>query len=543
MKIDKILIKNYKLFKDQVIKVNVGYNIFVGNNDSGKSTLLEILQIVISGKMNNYPFERQLKASYFNYQVRQNFILQLQNPESTIEELPSIVLEVYFKDVGSNSEYKGRNNYLGEDCPGINMSVKFNPIYSKAFVDMLKAGEIYDIPVEFYDVTWNDFSGNPIIFRTLPFKVSVMDTTKKDYSNSINKFISSNIAENLTSEEQVSLARTYRKIKHEFNSNESVASLNNRIRNSVRLDDKEIRLSMREEVLDAWKNEVSVDVEHTPFEDIGFGSQNLIKMELVMKENSQKSNFILFEEPENNLSFSNMSKLISRISSDDSKQVFISTHSSFVANKIGLKNIILLHQGQVRLLNDVNAETMDFFVKLPGYNTLRFLLAKKIILVEGPTDELIVQRAYFDKYGKLPIEDATDVITVDSLAFKRYCDLALLIKKPLNIITDNDNDIDKNIIEKYKDYIGNNDGLIKAYYEENEDLHTLEPSILAMNLSDSETFSRFKNALSKNGSMQNKSENEILSFMLSNKVEWGLRVFNSKECIKYPEYIEKAIKK
>src|SRR5699024_1478818 len=163
-----------------------------------------------------------------------------------------------------------------------------------------------------------------------------------------------------------------------------------------------------------------------------------IKMELVLNEESQKSNFILFEEPENNLSFSNMSKLIAKIKSDKSKQVFISTHSSFVANKIGLENIILLHNGCITPLNEVNTETMDFFMKLPGYNTLRFLLAQKVILVEGPTEELIIQKAYLDIYEKLPIEDGTDIISVDSLAFKRYCDLAILVDKEINIVTDND---------------------------------------------------------------------------------------------------------
>lgn len=326
MKISKILLHNYKLFKDEVIHVNLDYNIFVGNNDSGKSTLLEAIQTVISGKLNNYSFERQLKASCFNQQIRDEFRKKLD--QKNIDELPKIIVEVYLNDDGINLELKGTNNSLGEDCPGIRMSVNFNSIYADAFKTMLDAEEIYDIPVEFYEVKWTDFSGDPVVFRTLPFKVSLLDTTKKDYSNSVNRFVNSSVAEHLTDEEKASLARNYRKMKFDFNSNESVKNLNDRIEKNVRLDDKKIKLGIKEEVLDAWKNEVSIDVEAIPFEDIGFGSQNLIKMELVLNEESQKSNFILFEEPENNLSFSNMSKLISKIKNEESKQVFISTHSS-----------------------------------------------------------------------------------------------------------------------------------------------------------------------------------------------------------------------
>ncbi|WP_449354663.1 ATP-dependent nuclease [Virgibacillus natechei] len=540
MKINKIKIQNYKLFKDVVVSFNGGHNIFVGNNDSGKSTLLEVLQVSISGKLNNYPFDRQLKTSFFNSDVRKQFIDKVEREEE-ITELPSIVVEIYLNDDDTSSKMKGTNNLLGENCPGINMTMEFNPIYSDVFKKMLDKGDIYDIPIEFYDIKWRYFSGDPVIFRASPFKVSLLDTTKKDYSNSVNKFINSSVSEFLTDEEEVNLERSYRKMKHEFNKNPNVSSLNQRIEESVRLDDKKIQLGIKEEILDAWKNQVSIDVQDIPFEDIGFGSQNLIKMELVLNEESSKSNFILVEEPENNLSFSNMSKLISKINNDESKQVFISTHSSFVANKIGLKNIILLHEGNTGSLNQIPKDTMDFFKKLPGYNTVRFLLANRVILVEGPTDELIVQRAYYDIYGNLPIEEGTDVITVDSLAFKRYCDLALLVDKPLNILTDNDGNIKENINQKYKDYLEVEN--INFYIETDEDLYSLEPSVLSANEDNHDSFTTFKSVISKNGSMQNKTRQEVLYFMENNKAEWGLRVFDSDASIEYPEYIKNAIKK
>lgn len=542
MKIKKILIHNYKMFKDEIINVNEGFNIFVGNNDSGKSTLLEILQIIISGKIDNYSFERQIKASCFNYDVRLAFKEQLTHPQKKIQELPCIILEAYFTIDGENSEYKGTNNELGEDCPGIRMAVEFNPDYAKAFIDMLKAGEVYDIPIEFYKASWKDFGDNPIVFRSFPIRVSIIDTTQKDYSSAVNKFINSRVTSNLSSNEKVHLARAYRNMKNEFNKNENVILLNDRIAGEERLDDKKIKFGMREEILDAWMNEVSIDVENIPFEDMGFGTQNLIKMELVFKESTEKSNVILFEEPENNLAFANMSRLISKITHDKSKQVFISTHSSYVTNKLGLKNIILLYNGKTNQLTEIDPETMNFFMKLPGYNTVRFLLADKVILVEGPTDELIIQRAYKDQHGKLPIEDGIDVITVNSLAFKRYCDLALLVKKPLNIVTDNDGDIQHNIIEKYKEYSDEHGDLVKIFYEENEELSTIEPCVLDVNSTDPETLTRFKRVISKNNSMLKKDNNEIIAFMTNNKAEWGLRVFDAIESIEYPQYIKDAIK-
>ena len=140
------------------------------------------------------------------------------------------------------------------------------------------------------------------------------------------------------------------------------------------------------------------------------------------------------EEPENNLSHTNMSVLVSKLARNTGKQLFISTHSSYVANKLGLNHLHLVGNGIVTPLSGLEQDTYNYFLKLPGYNTLRLLLANNVILVEGPADELIVQRAYLDEYSRLPIEDGIDVIAVGGVAFKRYCELAMLVEKKISII-------------------------------------------------------------------------------------------------------------
>ena len=41
MKINKLRIINYKLFQNAIIEMNDNMNIFVGENDPGKTTILE----------------------------------------------------------------------------------------------------------------------------------------------------------------------------------------------------------------------------------------------------------------------------------------------------------------------------------------------------------------------------------------------------------------------------------------------------------------------------------------------------------------------
>ena len=96
------------------------------------------------------------------------------------------------------------------------------------------------------------------------------------------------------------------------------------------------------------------------------------------------------------------------------------------------------------------------------------LLCSKAILVEGPSDELIVQRAFMDKHEKaLPIEKEIDVISV-GLTFKRFLEIADIIKKPVAVVTDNDGDYDNKIAKKYKDF--DDSDTIEIFADERIDL-------------------------------------------------------------------------
>lgn len=62
------------------------------------------------------------------------------------------------------------------------------------------------------------------------------------------------------------------------------------------------------------------------------------------------------------------------------------------------------------------------------------MLAERVTLVEGPSDELVVQRAYLDAHGKLPIKDGVDVISVRGLQAKRFLDIAVQPEKPVVVV-------------------------------------------------------------------------------------------------------------
>lgn len=534
MKIDKLKICNYKLFKNITITMNKDMNIFVGENDSGKTTILEALSMVLTGKINGGSIASRLNLDWFNLGVRQEFIEGITCGKTSVP--PTIEFEVYFdalneKDI-SIKRYRGTNNSLHEDTEGVKLEIVFDPQYSSTYKELVKAKKVQDIPIEYYKVNFRSFANPDFYVQTTSKKVACIDATRKDYGSALNCFVAGSLNEYLTESDMTNLRHAYRANRHEFMSNQAVTALNEKLQDSHSFNGKTVTINLRENGIDEWKADMAISLDGIPLDNNGLGTQNMFKSEVFLTQNTDVD-ILIIEEPENNLSYSNMSVLISKLSQNEDKQIFISTHSSFVANKLGLQFLHLVGNCKTIPFNALKEETYNYFLKLPGYNTLRILLANQAILVEGPADELIIQRAYIDNYGKQPIENGIDIITVDSLAFQRYCELAALIGKKLTIVTDNDGD-SKSVIQRYQKY----GDLVNLCVEENDNLNTLEPSVLEVNM---KNFSEFKKIIYHGLNVEKRDKDSINQFMQKNKTEWSMRVFTSQQTIVYPEYILRAI--
>lgn len=536
MKINRLKIINYKFFRNIVIIMNDDVNIFVGENDSGKTTILEALTMVLTGKSNNGTVASRLNLDWFNADTRNAYKQDIE--EGKAPEPPKIEIEAYFSTPDESEvaikKFKGTNNSLHEDTEGVKLEIAFDAQYNLAYQQLLSERKINDIPIEYYKVNFRSYANPEYYIQITAKQVAFIDTTKKDYGSVLNRFVAGSISEYLSDEDMTNLRQAYRANRNEFTENPSVKTLNNKLQESHSFDGKMISLNLRENEIDEWKSDMSISLDGIPLENAGFGTQNMFKSEIFLLQNSDVD-ILIIEEPENNLSYTNMSVLISKISESIGKQLFISTHSSFVANKLGLQHLHLVANRKSAPLTELNKETYDYFVKLPGYNTLRVLLANKVILVEGPADELIVQRAYLDNYKKLPIEVGIDVISVDSLAFRRYCELTSLIHKHVTVVTDNDGNAER-VKEQYAEY----GSLVTLCVESENSLNTLEPAVLAVNM---DSFDTFKSIVYHGSDKPSRDPDSIKEFMIKNKTDWSMRVFISDQQIAYPKYIMDAIGK
>jgi putative ATP-dependent endonuclease of the OLD family len=64
--IDRVVIRGYRRFNNLDLRPNAGMNVIVGDNESGKSTLLEAIGLVLTGKVNGRWAREELNPFWFN---------------------------------------------------------------------------------------------------------------------------------------------------------------------------------------------------------------------------------------------------------------------------------------------------------------------------------------------------------------------------------------------------------------------------------------------------------------------------------------------
>ncbi|MGH1384322.1 ATP-dependent nuclease [Kordia sp.] len=545
MEITKVVINNFKGFKDKfIIHLNSGLNIIVGDNEAGKSTILEAINLALTGMYGGRYMRYELSQYLFNEIAISDYIksIELGKPLPP----PSIEIELYINGGAEVVLLEGDKNSDSIGCSGISFSIEFNDIYKSSYESLLKSGDVKTIPIEYYHVVWRSFSRDPITARNIPLKSAYIDSSSSRSKNGSDVYIGRIVKDLLSEDEIVSVSQSHRKMKEHFMGDSSIDAINKKISVAGKISNKEVKISVELSSKNAWETGLTTYLDNIPFHFIGKGEQSIVKTNLALAHDKAKeASVILLEEPENHLSHSKLNQLIKTIKDENvSKQIIVTTHNSFVANKLGLADLILLNDKKTMKLDALSPETKTFFEKIAGYDTLRLMLCKKAILVEGDSDELVVQKAYQDNNkGKLPIEDEIEVISV-GVSFLRFLEIAEKLQQPVCVVTDNDGNIAA-LTKKYDAYIGSNaKPNIKICYDNTVDSGTLKIGKKSFNYNTLEPKILKENglvSLNKILGTDYQKTDDLHKYMRGNKTECALKIFETKDVIKYPQYILDAI--
>ena len=206
--------------------------------------------------------------------------------------------------------------------------------------------------------------------------------------------------------------------------------------------------------------------------------------------------------------------------------MFITTHNSLISTRLELNNVFILQGEDVSkplALSDLKAETARYFMKTPPAGIIEFTLSNRTMLVEGPAEYMLFDNFYKKIHGHKMEEDNIQVMDVRGLSFKRFLEIAAITGAKVAVVTDNDNDYQKNCIDKYSDFA--NIENINIFYESDNSKRTFEIVLEDRNKQLCEDL----------------FGNTAVDYMLKNKTEAAYQLMNAPDIV-VPDYIERAIR-
>jgi len=282
MAIKKVKIKNFKCFKGWFeIEFNDSLNILVGNNEEGKSTILEAINIGLTGIYRGKYIKNELSQYLFNKDVVSEYLNNIKNGKSAI--LPEIIIEVYF-DGQDYSEFLGDGNSdNSKDIEGVVFSIKFNDKFAKEYTIMAES-EIKSLPIEYYEVSWQTFARDLITPRMIPVKSSMIDSSNYKFANGSDMYISRIVKNLLDENEIVGISKAHRMMKDAFGEDEIIKDINKKLSNSVSYPNRKFALSVDLGTTNSWENSLVTELDEIPYSNIGQGAQCIIKTKLALDD-------------------------------------------------------------------------------------------------------------------------------------------------------------------------------------------------------------------------------------------------------------------
>lgn len=526
--IDRVIIEGYRRFERLDIEPTAGLNIIVGDNEAGKSTLVEGIGLALTGRVNGRSAADEFHPYWFHRaNVDTFFAAYARDGEG---RPPEILIELYLRDDDAVQRLRGVHNSLGIDAPGVRMHIAPAAEYTDEFREYMSDDPPAVMPVEFYSVDWRDFADRPLLNRPKELATAYIDARTIRSSSGVDYHTREMLSEHLESTERTAISVAHRRSRQTI-TDEVLGPINDRIaKENKALHHRTMGLQMDQTSRASWEWGVVPHIGDVPFSMAGQGQQASLKVALAMSRTAGTSTYVLVEEPENHLSHTSLTRLLGRLEqlATDEQQLFITTHSSYVLNRLGLDRLLLLHDGRAARLNTLGDDTVAYFRKLPGYDTLRLVLAERLILVEGPSDAIFLERAIRRELAKSPLDLGIDIVSMGGLTFKRALEVCACLDRDAVALQDNDGRTEEEIVEEVAHLL---DPPRRTMIVSNPDQGpTLEPQIAAVN----------DDALLRRA-LGITDRAKVDTWMRNNKAEAALRLLDFDEHIQLPSYIESTV--
>lgn len=445
MIISELRVYNFRRFKavDDApglkITFHKGLNALIGENDSGKTAVIDALKLVLLTQSNEYirPSDEDFYKT-IDGDACSEFKIDCTISEFTQNEAKNFIEYLSFNKTENGIEYTLELHYRAwKDGHRIYQELRVGDVEDGISIDgkareLLKA--VYLKPLRDAEREMSSGRGSRIsqILLNHPVFKDKKEHAVLDIFRGANKQIEDYFTDNVDGKR---ILQTIRSNLESFND---------------KGQDSNAELKTSDIQLKAILESLSLDA---PEFNPGLGELNLlfIAAELLLLKDDMDGGLklALIEELEAHLHPQAQLRLISYLQNEYNKndvQIIISTHSPILASKINLKNLILMKNGTGHDLAEgqtgVQKGDYLFLQRFLDSTKANLFFAKGIIMVEGDAENILIP-VIADILG-YPLERyGLSIVNVGSTAFLRYS--RIMVRKdganigiPVSVITDCD---------------------------------------------------------------------------------------------------------
>lgn len=565
MYIRTVKIENYRAFKNFEIKLSP-LSLVIGENEAGKTNLFDALALPLNSNDVSV-YKKRLSVSDINREAIKDFYQAIINGKEDDEIkalIPKVRVEV---------EFTGPKNIIEEGVIGkwiigkeaddsYKICYDFKPKEADHFVktakDLLKGikdikdTRWFSLPIELYDydVTQSN-NGLKVSYSDLRLiAINSINAERDDFAESntqkSNGILTKMLISALKDVDKAKINSAYTSFFDEIESTETFKKI---ITPDPDFENFFDELIDKLECIPNLPNLKSILSNITLKSGDGYlyqrglGYRNLVYIYLLFEffnGNKNALNLCCIEEPEAHLSVNNLRFATDFIykstqKRDSSLQTLISSHSPQVINKLEITNVIVLSGNKAIHLTDSKKHLTDYLRKRPNFDILKLLLSTKTVLVEGTTEEMLINAILYRNNKNV---NSFEVISIEQTGFTTFMDVWLQVnsgnpKKKLSIIRDYDNN--DSTKDKHQKYDTDNDNIrvrTTTKYTLEDDLAEAAGNLERLNI-------LFKKSY--------KTSEDMAEFLKKSKAERMLKITDSilneenKNPIKLPKHIQEAL--
>ena len=434
MKISRLIIKNYRNLKEIDIHLNDTVAL-IGENNSGKTNLLKAITFPFLSEESGFSSKNLswadindvAKSEYYQY-IIDNQVAIMDGTISCAEfttHLPVVTVEVHLKPEKTEGYFvKDLSFCLENDQIQYGLRYEYKPskvddiygIVKKVLSDETGALDMQSIstvkmnllPTECYSYSVSVPGKGSVAYDVLKlYKYVTLEAERDEFSRTKERLGSKSLVKllqtGLTDDDKLKIEKGYNHFFEELKSVSHMDSVINWQDESELADAKEffshIRILPNMPPMQSILNSIRLGYSDEELSLQGLGYRNLILLlvlinSLVGRQIDVAFNVLAIEEPEAHQCINNIRLMVSFLkvftAKNPSSQLFYSTHSTEFINKMDLKNVVVMHDGQAfSFMDELDNSARDYLTKNPNLDLFKLFFSKKCILFEGISEEML----------------------------------------------------------------------------------------------------------------------------------------------------------